>query len=134
MKIAIPIVNIDIMKNNIASSLSVVGSICIYDTETDVANHMRTLDLAPNMGELLPALAFEGVRVIVSQQVHPMALKVLVNSGFKVFRASGVDVDKNIQMYKAGELMKFDMGGAMEFADACGGACDACDVECKDTK
>ena len=131
MKIAIPIVDTDLHKNSIAASLSVLGSLCLYDLEQQSASWMKTLDLAPNMGELLPALGAQKVSVIISQQVHPMALKVLVNSGFDVYKANGRDVDANLQFWESGQLLKFNMESAMEFADVCGGACDSCVDDCK---
>ena len=131
MKIAIPIVDTDLQKKCIAASLSVLGSLCLYDSDKQRASCMRTLDLAPNMGELLPALSAEKVSVIISQQVHPMALKVLVNSGFDVYKANGRDVDANVHLWESGQLLKFNMESAMEFAEVCGGACDSCADECK---
>jgi predicted Fe-Mo cluster-binding NifX family protein len=134
MKIAIPIVDIDLQKNSLAASLSVLGSLCLYDSDKQSASWMKSLDLAPNMGELLPALGAEKVSVIISQQVHPMALKVLVNSGFVVYKANGRDVDENLKLWATGQLLKFNMESAMEFADVCGGACDSCVDECKTEK
>ena len=131
MKIAIPIVDTNLNKNYIASSLSVLGSLCLYDCDKQVTSWIKTLDLAPNMGELLPALNEKMVSVIISQQVHPMALKVLVNSGFEVYRAVGKDVEYNIQLFETGQLLKFNMEAAMEFAEVCGGACDSCVDDCK---
>ena len=57
---------------------------------------MKTLELAPNMGELLPALERENVSTIISRQVQPMALKVLVNKGFSVYKSIGDLLDENI--------------------------------------
>ncbi len=131
MKIAIPIVDTDLQKNSIAPNLSVLGSLCLYDSDKQSTHWMKTLDLAPNMGELLPALGVEKVSVIISQQVHPMALKVLVNNGFNVYRAIGRDVDANLQYWESGQLLQFNMESAMEFAEVCGGACDSCADECK---
>jgi predicted Fe-Mo cluster-binding NifX family protein len=133
MKIAIPVVNVDTQRNNIASSLSVIGSMCIYDTLKHSGSWMRTLDLAPNMGELLPALEREDVSVIITRQVQPMALKVLVNKGFMVYKSSGNQLEDNIMLYSLDKLSTFDMGAAMEFATICGGECDDCKTDCDET-
>lgn len=56
MKIAIPVVDLNLKRNRIAGGLNVIGQICIYDLAKQEGIWMKTLDLAPNMGELLPAL------------------------------------------------------------------------------
>jgi len=55
MKIAIPVVDLNLHKNCIAIGLNVIGQICIYELVKQEGVWMKTLDLAPNMGELLPA-------------------------------------------------------------------------------
>lgn len=133
MKIAIPVINTDIQKTSIAASLSVLGSLCIYDTIKNEGRWMKTMDLAPNMGELLPALEKESVSTIITRQLQPMALKVLVNKGFEVFKADGNRLEDNIQLYNLNELAHFDMEAAMQFASICGGECDDCKTDCETT-
>ncbi|MBV5284301.1 MAG: hypothetical protein JZU53_17905 [Paludibacter sp.] len=133
MKIAIPVINTDIQKTSIAASLSVLGSLCIYDTIKNEGRWMKTMDLAPNMGELLPALEKECVSTIITRQLQPMALKVLVNKGFEVFKADGNRLEDNIQLYNLNELAHFDMEAAMQFATICGGECDDCKTDCETT-
>ena len=133
MKIAIPVVDIDLLRNRIAGSLNVIGFICIYDTVIGEGRWMRTLDLAPNMGELLPALERENISTIISRQVQPMALKVLVNKGFCVYKSNGDMLDNNIGLLIKNELFLFDMEAAMANAAVCGGACDSCSTDCEET-
>jgi predicted Fe-Mo cluster-binding NifX family protein len=133
MKIAIPVINTDIQKTSIAASLSVLGSLCIYDTIKNEGRWMKTMDLAPNMGELLPALEKESVSTIITRQLQPMALKVLVNKGFEVFKADGNRLEDNILLYNLNELAHFDMEAAMQFATICGGECDDCKTDCETT-
>ena len=133
MKIAIPVINTDIQKTSIAASLSVLGSLCIYDTIKNEGRWMKTMDLAPNMGELLPALEKECVSTIITRQLQPMALKVLVNKGFEVFKADGNRLEDNILLYNLNELAHFDMEAAMKFATICGGECDDCKTDCETT-
>ena len=132
MKIAIPVVDKDLLRNRIAGSLNVIGFICIYDTVIGEGRWMRTLDLAPNMGELLPALERENISTIISRQVQPMALKVLVNKGFCVYKSNGDMLDNNIGLLIKNELFLFDMEAAMANAAVCGGACDACSTDCEE--
>ena len=133
MKIAIPVLNTDLQKMSIAPSLSVLGSLCIYDTTKNEGRWMKTLDLASNMGELLPALERENVSTIITRKLQPMALKVLANKGFCVFKAAGNRLEENIQLFGLNELAHFDMEAAMQFATICGGECDDCKTDCETT-
>ena len=130
MKIAIPVVDTDKKKNIIAAGLNVLGSLCIYDPDVQTSIWVKTLDLAPNMGMLLPALEEKKVLVIISQQVHPIALKVFVKSGFDVFRAIGRDVKTNLQLWESGKLVMFNTESNIEFSEMCGDVCDSCVDEC----
>ena len=134
MKIAIPVIDREMQSNRIASSLSVVGCLCIYDTDKHEGSWIKTLDLAPNMGELLPALERNNVFTIITKQLQPMALKVLVNKGFSVFKSKGDDLEINIRFLANNELSPFNMDSAMEFATICGGECGDCKIDCEDEK
>lgn len=132
MKIAIPVTDHATKKNEIAGNLNILGFLCIYDTETLEGKWIRTIDLAPNMGELLPALEKETVRTIITKQIHPMALKVLVGRGIQVYKSEGNLLDRNIQLLCNNQLNSFDMETAMSFAKVCGGECDVCSTDCED--
>ena len=134
MKIAIPVVDKDLKKFEIAGSLNVIGCLCIFDTETHEGRWMRTLELAPNMGELLPALERETVTVLITRQIHPMALKVLVGKGLDVFQSKGHFLEENIRLFTDNQLLRFDMEAAMKFAKVCGGECGDCKTDCEDEK
>ena len=130
MKIAIPVLDKELQKNQIAGSFNVIGFLCIYDTELCVGHWMKTLELAPNMGELLPALERERVFTVISRQVQPLALKVLVNKGFSVYKSIGNLLDENIDKFINNELIPFDMEEAMTNAAVCGGSCAVCTTDC----
>jgi predicted Fe-Mo cluster-binding NifX family protein len=134
MRIAIPVIDKELQRNRIAGSLSVIGYICIYDTVMQAGRWMKTLELAPNMGELLPALEKEKVSTIISRQVQPMALKVLVNKGFRVYKSIGDLLDENVGKLLDNKLITFDMEAAMENAAVCQGACEACSTDCEEEK
>lgn len=134
MKIAIPVVDLNLHKNRIAGSLNVIGQLCIYDSDKQQGVWMKTLDLAPNIGELLPALERNEVSTIITRQVLPMALKVLVNKGFDVFKSKGDALEDNVKMFINNELNLFDMNAAMENATICGGECGDCKTDCEEEK
>lgn len=135
MKLAIPIIDTDINKNLLSSGLNANGSICLYDTDTLVSDCVKTSDLAGNMGELLPALQALMISVIITRQVHPMALKILVNKGFDVYKAKGNRIEENIKLYSSRELDLYSHEAAMELASVCGGECTTCSSDtCDDEK
>lgn len=134
MKIAIPVIDKELQCNQIAGSLTVIGSLCIYDTDLKNGSWMKTLDLAPNMGELLPAFEERKISTIITRQIHPMALEVLVNKGFEVYKSKGDELDFNIHLFENNELIPFDMEAAMQYATICGGECGDCKTECEDEK
>jgi len=63
-----------------------------------------------------------------------MALKVLVNRGFRVYKSVGDRLDRNIGLLATDELDPFNMEAAMANAAVCGGACDACVTDCEEEK
>jgi predicted Fe-Mo cluster-binding NifX family protein len=130
MKIAIPVIDKESQRNRIAGSLNVIGCLCIYDTDSCEGRWMKTLELALDMGQLLPALECENVSTVISCQVHPMALKVLVNKGFSVYKSIGDQLDENISLFLKNKLDPFDMEAAMANAAVCGGACEVCSTDC----
>ena len=134
MRIAIPVIDKELQRNQIAGSLTVIGSLCIYDTDLKNGSWMKTLDLAPNMGELLPAFERNNISTIITKQIHPMALKVLLNRGILVYKSIGNELDNNILLLSNNELIPFDMEAAMQFATICGGECGDCKTECEDEK
>ncbi len=129
MNIAIPTQDTTSNKNTIASSLNVNGSICLYNLDSKSGNWLKTIDLAPNMGELLPALEALAISVIITRQIHPMALKILVNKGFEVYKAVGNTLTENIDYYSNKKLGLYSHDAAMELASVCGGECTSCETD-----
>lgn len=130
MRIAIPVKNLDTGRNNIANTLDANGHLCLYDKETAELHWLKVSDLAANLGDLLPALEQQSVTEILSVNMHPMALKVLVNKGFHVYRTQGSNLRYNLSLWKAERLPKFGMNELLADAQLCGGVCDSCDTTC----
>ena len=129
MNIAIPIEDMQTNRNLIASGLNANGNICLYDTEAKQGSWIKTSDLAPNMGELLPALEALSISVIITRQIHPMALKILANKGFDVYKAKGNLLEENIQSYRNRTLDLYSHEASMDLATICGGECAACSTD-----
>lgn len=131
LKVAIPVKNSDSGRNNIAKTLDANGHLCLYDKETFELNWLKVSDLAANLGDLLPALEQQSVTEILSVNMHPMALKVLINKGFRVYRTQGSNLRYNLSLWKAERLSKFGMQDLMAESQLCSGACSSCDTTCE---
>lgn len=129
MKIAIPIIDTTKNKYKVSGGLNANGCLCLFDIETNAGRWIKTLDLAPDMGELLHELERKAVSVIITDKIHPMALKVLVNKGFDVFQSGSDTLGENIRLYNESKLKKFSYKKAMDFAQVCGGECNTCSTD-----
>lgn len=134
MKIAIPTIDTEENCHILADGLNTNGSLYIFDLAKQSGEYIKTIDLATNLGDLLPALEAKGAMVIITKQIHPMALKVLVNKGFRVCQAIGTNTEDNLQHYQDGMLGLFTYYDAMEYATTCSGACTACNTSSCDDK
>jgi predicted Fe-Mo cluster-binding NifX family protein len=129
MKLAIPIIDTEINRDVLSAGLNANGSICLYDVEDHSAACMRTSELAENMGDLLPELASRQISAIITLQVHPMALKILINKGFTVYKAKGNQLKENIQLFQNKMLEQYSHEASMELATVCGGECTTCSTD-----
>ena len=134
MLIAIPVKNAETGRNSIAKTLDANGHLCLYDKETCELDWMKVSELASNLGDLLPALEKRSVTEIFSVNMHPMALKVLVNKGFVVYRAQGSNLQYNLSLWKAERLPTFGMRELMSEMKGCDGGCEACETVCETTE
>jgi predicted Fe-Mo cluster-binding NifX family protein len=134
MKIAIPIIDVTENKYTLANGLSVTGFLCLFDVDKNAGRWVKTLDLAPDMGQLLYELERKAVGAIITSKIHPMALKVLVNKGFDVYQSGGETVGENIRLYNECKLKKFSYKKAMDFANICDSECSDCSTTTCDTK
>jgi hypothetical protein len=132
MRVAIPVTDLSADgRQVVAATLNATGYMCLYDLETDSCQWLSVSELAPNLGELLPALGHRSVTDIISVNMQPMALKVLVNKGFKVFKSSGNNLYENIRLHTAHHLTCFDMEQLLAETNLCSGACGDCDTTCE---
>ena len=133
MIVALPIIDTVSNRNTLAAGLNANGSLCLYDVELKSGRWIKTSDLAPNMGELLPALEAQTISVIITRQIHPMALKILDNKGFVVYKAKGNVLEENIMMFQNKELQLYSHAASMELATICGGECTTCATDVCET-
>jgi predicted Fe-Mo cluster-binding NifX family protein len=130
MKIAVPVMDLNHNKFQIANSLSVLGYLCIFDMVKNELRWKQTIDYAPSMGELLPALEQQDVSIIIVKNILPMALQVLTHKGFQVFKAKGDNLEANISYSINGALEIYEYEQALSNTKTCGNSCDSCYLEC----
>lgn len=133
MRIVLPVVDLEENKNLIFGGLNATGQICIYDTITEEFLWIKISNLAENLGELLPALEKQEIAVIITSKIQPMALKILVNKGFEVYKSEGDEVKENILHFNKKRLTIFDMESALSDSLLCGGSCAVCSTDCQET-
>lgn len=134
MKVAIPVIDKENSRSHIAPGFNSTGYLCIYDNESNDTCWLKISEMADNMGDLLPAMQEKRINNVITKHIQPMALQVLTNKGFVVYRSNGDNLDENLKAFDQGVLLHFDMAGAMETAKVCGGACDLCNTpdDCTD--
>lgn len=135
MKLALPV--LDTLQNRqiLAGGLNANGFLCVFDTRKDEGCWLKIAELAENMADLLPALQKLDVSAIITRQLHPMALKILINKGFNVYKAQGNELSQNINLYRNHTLEPYSHEAAMALADVCGGECSTCSTDvCDDEK
>lgn len=132
MKIAIPVTDNSEHKYDIANGFNSTVSLCLYNQESERYSWMQISELAANMGELLPALVSQKVDSIITKHVHPMALQVLVNKGFRVYQSEGPDLMDNIGLFNESRLRTYDIISSYTDGKICGGECSACSTECNE--
>jgi len=133
MRIVIPVVDLDEHKNRISGGLNATGQICLYDSVTEEFLWIKVSKLAVNLGELLPALEQQDISVIITSKIQPMALKVLVNKGFKVYQSQGDLLQENLDYFHQKTLQCFNMESSMSDALICGGPCAVCSTDCEES-
>lgn len=134
-RIALPVVDTGTNRNLLASGLSANGCVCLFDIEANAGSWMKITALASNMGELLPALEALDVSVIITLRMHPMALKILSNKGFDVYKATSDQLPESISSYQQSKLERYSHEASMELASVCGGECTSCSTGiCDDEK
>jgi hypothetical protein len=132
MRIAVPVSDLSADgRQRVAATLSATGFLCLYDQEAQNYQWLNVSELAPNLGELLPALENSTVTDIISANMQPMALKVLVNKGFNVFKSNGHNLDENLRLHAIHSLSRFNMEQLLSEKDLCSGACGDCDTTCE---
>ena len=127
MKVFVPVIDSASHRYEIAGGFSQSCSVCIYDTSD---NHVTWYDpsgLPVDFSEILEELKLNGVVNVIATAMQPMALKVLSNGGFRVYRSVGNDLLTNLELLKMRCLPLYGYEEALsEVHSFCATSCDSC--------
>ena len=132
MKVVIPVVDKDSHKYSIAGGFNETSCLCVYDSLQNDLVWYDVASLSQNMNNLVPELKRRELVNVVTQGMQPMALNVLNNSGFTVYKAMGDSLMLNIELFNKECLPIFNMNLSFEGVKSCGGGCSSCgSSDCK---
>lgn len=133
MIIGLPIAKEAISTNTaISESLTNASALFIHNTDTKSSKHvlLKTLLARHKTGSLLEALSLEKVKALICPEIFALAYKASREAGIEVFKAKTLLLDKNISMFKKGELQPFSFNTAK--TNGCSADCSSCgESSCK---
>jgi len=125
MKVIIPVINKNDARNKLAGGFHNAQYLCIYDWHHHSYEWLSIDELTEKPGNLTLALKKRGIYTVISPQMPLMALGLFVESGFRVYRAIGTDLEENIQYFLENQLKPFEVFDAMSIS-ACSLECSSC--------
>lgn len=133
MKVFVPVIDSSSHRYEIAAGFSESGSVCIIDTADNRVIWYKPSGMPFNFNEMMEELKLNGVVNIITSTIQPMALKVLINKGFKVYRSVGTDLLANLELLKNLCLPLIGYEDALnEIQSSCGKSCNSChSILCK---
>lgn len=133
MKVLIPIVDSLSHKYEIAPGFSESCSVCIMDASSNEVIWYKPASLSVDFFAMMEELKQAGVESIITSSIQPMALKVLNQKGFKVYRSVGNDLHANLELFELLCLPLIGYGEALkEIGSLCAKSCASCkSVGCK---
>lgn len=126
MKVIIPVVDTERSRNVLANSFHNSAYASIYNTETRMMNWIETSSVSEDPGNFSLGLKKLGISAVISPQMAPMALGLFVETGIKVYKADGDDLQENILYFLDEALEMFSSQMAFETTPSCGSSCGSC--------
>lgn len=133
MKVLVPVVDSLSHKYEIAPGFSESCSVCIIDASSNEVIWYKPASLSVDFFAMMEELKQTGVVSIITSTIQPMALKVLNQKGFKVYRSVGNDLHANLELFEMLCLPLIGYGEALNQIESfCGQSCATCkSVVCK---
>ena len=128
MKIALPLIS----ESELANDFSKSRYVGIYDV---VEGNLNVISLASQTTATIQGFVFETMknldtRWVISPCFSFMALRVFKENKFNVLKASGTDLNENINFFKTGMLVPFSAFDAFMSSQSCTDVCSTCGSQC----
>ena len=124
MKVILPVMDGAKSKYELAAGFDDTEFVCIYDTETSQYEWMPLSEICAKIGNLSFALKRKGVFCIITNELPLLALGLFTESGLKVYKAKGVSLQENIELFNSGSLKKYSAIDTIEMA-GCSSSCSS---------
>ncbi|GAF05653.1 hypothetical protein [Saccharicrinis fermentans] len=126
MKACIPIMgNNTLQKERVANDFYKAQHYCIYDFDTD-ASVIYSLSDTNTIYMSLSEIKKQGIQIIITPNLRPMAAKILFENEIEVYKAVGNVTKENIDHYKRGLLQDFTETMIESKKDCASQSCASC--------
>jgi predicted Fe-Mo cluster-binding NifX family protein len=129
MKVIIPVIDNKSGKNSIATGFHNTEYVCIYDCISKTYEWMHTKDISSTSGKFGQVLKSLEIQIVISQSMPQMALGVFTDNGFKLLKALGTNLYKNIELFQKNQLEPITVQSSLEMSSCCG-SCSSCNTHC----
>jgi predicted Fe-Mo cluster-binding NifX family protein len=129
MKVIIPIVDLESGKFIIAESFTATEFVCIYDLSAKSYHWCNANEIIKTEGNVTLALKSNHIYTVITNHLQLLAFNLFLESGLKVYKSTGIDLMKNIELLEAGKLHSFTEQQCIAFA-GCSSSCSSCNSHC----
>ena len=130
MKVIIPVVEDKEAARLTVGEFRNASKAYIYDCETKSTDLVPFDDLIKNVGNLTLELKSKGIFTVISPKMSFMSLSLFLDSQLKVFRAQGLNLEDNLQLYLNNQLEPFNKFSTFGAPGCSPSACGSCSTDC----
>jgi len=129
MKVIIPIVNLNLQKLVIAKSFTTSEFVCIYDLSSRSYYWCKANEIISSEGNVTLALKSNKIFSVITNQLQMLAFNLFLESGIKVYKTSGNDLVRNIELFEKGQLSNFTFQHC-NLSSGHTNSCSSCNSNC----
>ncbi|MBN1119179.1 MAG: NifB/NifX family molybdenum-iron cluster-binding protein [Bacteroidales bacterium] len=130
MKVVIPVVDNGTAKDALAPAFHNSDFVCIYDSESENYEWMKTVEISEKPGNLSLGFKQKGIGTVISKSMSGMALSLFKALGLEVYEAVSNSVAENISLLVENKLKPIMAASASD--SSCNGLCSSCSSDtCK---
>jgi predicted Fe-Mo cluster-binding NifX family protein len=129
MKVIIPIVDLELQKLVIAESFTASEFVCIYNLSSQSYDWYKANEIIKSEGNVTLALKSNNIFSVITNHLQMLAFNLFLESGLKIYKTTGTDLIKNIELFEKGQLPTFTLQHCISFA-GCSNSCNSCNSNC----